>query len=81
MGRTSARGAAGGRTGPSARRQARAPVAVAAPSNQVRALHPGRVSAATSEQPPLTPTEPEWSDGEDVYPIYRPTDDEAESTA
>jgi len=29
----------------------------------------------TSKSIPLPPTEPEWFDGEEVYPIYRPTDD------
>lgn len=28
---------------------------------------------------PPAPTEPEWVDGEEVYPIYRPDDDEAET--
>ena len=54
---------------------------MAARPHEVRELHPGSVSTSTPDDRPLEPIEPEWSDGEDVYPIYRPTDDEAESTA
>ena len=34
-----------------------------------------------SESVPLPPTEPEWFDGEEVYDIYRPADDESHDAA
>jgi hypothetical protein len=36
----------------------------------------GYVPTPNAEAAPMAPTEPEWYDGEDVYPIYRPTPDE-----
>jgi uncharacterized membrane protein len=39
-------------------------------------LGEGRVpQPTTTAPPPLPPTEPEWYDGEEVYPIYRPSSD------
>lgn len=35
----------------------------------------GHVPAPKSEGVPLPPTEPEWHDGEEVYAIFRPSDD------
>jgi hypothetical protein len=49
-------------------------------ASEVRSLNPSAPSAASSNAAP-TPTEPEWSDGEEVYTIYRPSADDAESTA
>ncbi len=39
------------------------------------ALPEGFVPKPTSEGVPLPPTEPEWQDGEEVYAIYRPSDE------
>lgn len=36
---------------------------------------PDAVPAPKSEGVPMAPTEPEWQDGEEVYAIYRPSDD------
>jgi uncharacterized membrane protein len=33
-----------------------------------------------AEETPLPPTEPEWYDGEEVYTIYRPADDDPDAT-
>jgi hypothetical protein len=41
----------------------------------------GFVPRPTSEGVPLPPIEPEWYDGEDVYPIYRPSADGADDVA
>jgi len=41
----------------------------------------GFVPRPTSEGVPLPPIEPEWYDGEDVYPIYRPSSDDADDVA
>jgi hypothetical protein len=30
---------------------------------------------------PLSPTAPDWSDGQEVYPIYRPSDENAHEPA
>lgn len=47
----------------------------------VAALPPGFVPVplATSDAPP-SPTGPEWDDGEEVYKIYRPSDDDVDTT-
>ena len=37
--------------------------------------------APMAESVPLPPTEPEWFDGEEVYPIYRPSEDDAHDAA
>jgi hypothetical protein len=39
------------------------------------------VAAPAAESVPLPPTEPEWFDGEEVYPIYRPSDEDAHDAA
>jgi hypothetical protein len=39
------------------------------------------VPRPTSESAPLPPIEPEWHDGEEIYPIYRPADDPAHDAA
>ncbi|WP_148573451.1 hypothetical protein [Nocardioides caldifontis] len=39
------------------------------------------VPTPKSESVPLPPTEPEWFDGEAVYPIYRASDDDADEPA
>ena len=41
-------------------------------------LSPGFACKASSEGAPLPPAEPEWFDGEEVYTIYRPSQDDAE---
>lgn len=45
------------------------------------ALKQGFVPARSPEVVPPSPTEPEWLDGEDVYTIYRPADDDAGDAA
>ncbi|MFC5175627.1 hypothetical protein [Nocardioides taihuensis] len=40
-----------------------------------RELEPGFVPTPSGGTVPMPPTEPEWYDGEDVYPIYHPSDD------
>jgi hypothetical protein len=55
--------------------------AVRPASHEVRALHPSFTSAAPSDGAAPAPTEAEWFDGEEVYTIYRPSVDDAESTA
>jgi hypothetical protein len=56
-------------------------VAVATAPHEVRELNEGFVPTPSSEGVPLPPTEPEWYDGEDVYTIYRPTDEDADALA
>ncbi len=59
------------------RRSPRAP----SPDPAVAALPEGFVPRPTSEGLPLPPTEPEWDDGEAVYPIYRPSDEHTDDVA
>lgn len=47
----------------------------------VASLPEGFVPRPTSEGLPLPPTEPEWDDGEAVYPIYRPSDEHTDDVA
>ncbi|GAB3774396.1 putative membrane protein [Nocardioides ginsengisegetis] len=62
----------------------RAPIPAMAgtPRPEARALNPGFVPTPSSDGVPLPPTEPEWYDGEDVYTIYRPDneDEDVDST-
>jgi uncharacterized membrane protein len=51
------------------------------PEPAVAALPEGFVPRPTSEGLPLPPTEPEWDDGEAVYPIYRPSDEHTDDVA
>jgi hypothetical protein len=51
------------------------------PEPSVAALPEGFVPRPTSESLPLPPTEPEWDDGEAVYPIYRPSDEHTDDVA
>ena len=54
----------------------RRPAARAHSEPVVSALNEGFVPRPSSDGPPLPPaaTEPEWYDGEAVYPIYRPSE-------
>ena len=60
---------------------ARVPVGAGAPAHAAPELNPGFVPTPSGTSVPLPPTEPEWYDGEDVYTIYRPTDEDAGSWA
>lgn len=46
-----------------------------------RGLPAGFVPRPTSEGVPAPPTEPEWYDGEEIYPIYRPAPGGADDAA
>ncbi|GAB3785521.1 hypothetical protein GCM10027601_21130 [Nocardioides ungokensis] len=75
-------GPASSAAGPVPSQPAPAHVAGAAPVATPSATHelnPGFVPMPSSSGVPLPPTEPEWYEGEDVYTIYRPTEDDAES--
>ena len=56
-------------------------VRASSPEPPVAALPEGFVPRPTSEGLPLPPTEPEWDDGEAVYPIYRPSDEHTDDVA
>lgn len=74
----------GGRAGvPFEAGRVREPVRVgSAPVAQLpRELPEGRAPRPSATPPPPSPTEPEWYDGEEVYPIYRPPTDDADDVA
>ena len=45
------------------------------------ALNEGFVPTPSPAGVPPSPTEPEWLEGEDVYTIYRPAEDDAGDAA
>lgn len=54
-----------------------APPSPGAPGPAPAALPEGHVPRPTMEAAPPAPVEAEWVDGEEVYPIYRPTGDDS----
>ena len=50
-------------------------------SGEPHLLNEGVIPVPPPEAAPISPTEPEWEDGEEVYTIYRPDEGGADDDA